>query len=200
MSRLDRPCGNQGIIIITPVSRGLLNNACRQNDSCGREVSPADSTSNNTTSSPRAKPNNAPSSLSAEPNPTVLINADASIVTILITINTARKIAAKDITIRKDSSLILSGSTLTKSFANIFAAIYATTQPASDKDSRTMPRTILNNTDTTIMIKTTESKIVIYLMLAIILLRNKNKLYVVINSDALLLLIPDSFIYLLQLR
>ena len=75
--------------------------------------------------------------------------------------------------IRKDSSVILSGSTLTKSFENIFAAIYATTQPANDKDSRTMPRTMLNNTDTTTIIKTTESKIVIYLMLAVILLRNK---------------------------
>ena len=152
--RLDKSCGNQGITISAVVSNGLLNKAFCQNGSWGSAVIPAANTINTTTSSPRINPNNEPKNLSANPSPTVFTRADISMVISAIASNADKNNAANASNMRGDSPVMLDGSMGANPAANEFATMNATTQPASENNSRTTPRTMLSKIDTTSMART----------------------------------------------
>lgn len=152
--RLDTSCGNHGIAIIAAVSKGLLNKAFRQNGSCGSAVNPAVNTTNNTIRRPRIKPNNEPKNLSANPSPTVFTSADINMVISAIASNTDKNSAAKASKVRSESPTIPDGSIGANTAAKEFATMNATTQPASDSNSRTTPRTTLSKMDRASMART----------------------------------------------
>ena len=120
---------------------------CFHMGSRGSEVNPAASVTASRMTTPRARPNSAPRVRSTPPSPAFLKSLDTSAAASAMADSVKTNTTTKAISTRTSGVASDDGSASPTGAATAFAARKASTQPASERISRTKPRQMPHSTD-----------------------------------------------------